>query len=76
MSAHDDSLPNPNTLDAFVFGVKIITGETNPEYFMEAGHDIVWITGDEVDEKSKQGEYLEQLGFHWDSSSGCWAWFV
>jgi hypothetical protein len=74
MSDHDNAAPKAHSLEAFVFGVKMITGETNPDYFMEAGHDIVWIVGDKVEMDSKQGDYLEELGFHWEDDG--WAWYV
>lgn len=67
--------PDVYTLEAFVEGVRFISGEENPAYFMEPGHDIVWVVGDNQPEKdSAAGKRLYALGFHYDSDG--WAWFT
>jgi hypothetical protein len=39
-----------------------------------ASHDVIW--GPEADPSEEDKAMLDELGWHFDSESGCWARFV
>ncbi len=69
--------PHAKTVFGIIQALKIIyAGKLDTKWPIQAEHDVLYVGGDHISQSSDDGKKLHALGFHWDESADCWAYFT